>query len=112
INRRENSLAEHLKALVGGNNEEFSLALPRKDLLTPAGSPNSNGARPALEKILEDLIVLPGDLKKTLLRPASRPASEDGNLLRPVQPRPEALDGSGLLRPAGADGADSEDHAK
>lgn len=100
INRRETSLAEHLKSLVGGNNEEFSIALPRKDLLTPGGSPNSNGARATLQKILEDVIVLPGDLKKQLLRPASRPASEDGNLLRPVHSLPESRDGSGLLRPS------------
>ncbi len=98
VNLREMNLAEKLKALVGGNRQEYPLKIKCSELLTREGKPNYLAAVPHMERILNEAVLpLQNDPRYRLLRPTNAPADEN-TLLRP------AAHGSGeadqqLLRP-------------
>ena len=109
IHFHDSGIAERVKGLVGGSKVEVPLEMPREALLTTDGQPEVEGAKLWLANMLDDMIVLPGDVKKRLLRPAERPANEDERLLRPANNSPSIDCGKELLRPAPADQPESKD---
>lgn len=85
LNRRRQSVGEHLLALVGADREEYTLQIPRFELLNPQGGPHPHSATTHLNQILSQALILPENADaKTLLRPSFGPPPDADTLLRPA----------------------------
>lgn len=97
LNWREHSLADRMKALVGGDREELLLLVPRKETLRGKKVPHPPGVLPYLKALLEKAHVYPDSEAQHLVRAASAPEGTT-TLLRPASSAPDIPQGT-LLRP-------------
>jgi hypothetical protein len=86
LNHREHRLADYLKAMVGGDEEEFPIDIPCEHLQDPQDIAT---AVSILQEILNRALILPDNEKNWLVRASSNPDTGADILLRPAGSKPE-----------------------
>lgn len=99
LNRTEIHLADYLKAMVGGDKEEFSIDIPSERLQNPQGPAT---AVTIIQEMLNRALILPDNEQNWLLRASSNPDTGADILLRPAGSQPESHVEE-LLHPASPD---------
>jgi hypothetical protein len=105
LNRKQQTIAERVNALFGGDRVDCPLLLARCDLKDEEGQARPERAVDPLRQALADAVALPGDMSRRLLRATSAPEA-DNTLLRPASSG--AQNHEQRLRPA----SDTEPAAK